>query len=431
MTAKLREASGETKRLADITRTSATAQLQKFWNKISDLGFKVIENTKFFEKLGRSIDGIDWESAANFVTGKLVPALNTVGHVIKNVIWPAINKTVTIVKTALAPVLYLAKKLFGEVGKSGEGLAEVLGVLGALWVAYRIKLVAAMAINAVGYFINLTKQISAAGIAQSTLNTKTVAGTASLKGAIGAVGKLNTAFIGLGAFAAGWTIGTILRQKLVDPLIESLHQARELQSIVKEGERGELGMYTTGALEKKKKKLEKGVVEEKEGLRDLSTMVPMMGAFGAMPQMKGKKLQEYEKTQQKIQDTINKKIMDRQRQNIERYSAPETGHIPMSGFDDFGVASVMRNQLKLDQKVATETRRFQDDMRRANMQKSAGGPVSATTKVEIGPTNNTFHITGSDPKEVGNIVDKKIRAHDRRIENAAKQLQRNTGAGEF
>jgi TP901 family phage tail tape measure protein len=228
---RLNDAAGETQRLAEITRQSARNQIKKFWKDIQGLGFQIINETKLFEKLGNAVKEIDWQAASDFITGTLVPALNGLGKIINNVIIPAIGNTIDIVKTVLTPVLWLLDKLFGKISESGEGLAEVLGVLGALWVAYRVKVMAAMAIGVIQHFVQLAKSISGASASMGVMNTKTVSTTKSLKGTVGAVGKLNSAFSVLAAGAFGWEIGTLIHDNLIDPVMKANHEVVRLMEM--------------------------------------------------------------------------------------------------------------------------------------------------------------------------------------------------------
>jgi TP901 family phage tail tape measure protein len=127
--AKLRNVSGETKRLADITRQSASRQMQNFWNKVSDLGFTIIEETKLFDRLGKALDGIDWKAATDFITESLLPVLSDVGAVIVDYLWPAIRIVSGALNTVLSPaiegILSLLSLLRGEGSSVSDSLNSI------------------------------------------------------------------------------------------------------------------------------------------------------------------------------------------------------------------------------------------------------------------------------------------------------------------
>jgi TP901 family phage tail tape measure protein len=124
--AKLRNVSGETKRLADITRQSASRQMQNFWNKVSDLGFTIIEETKLFDRLGKALDGIDWKAATDFITESLLPVLSDVGAVIVDYLWPAVKIVSGALNTVLSPAIDGILGLLSLLRDEGSSVSDSL-----------------------------------------------------------------------------------------------------------------------------------------------------------------------------------------------------------------------------------------------------------------------------------------------------------------
>jgi TP901 family phage tail tape measure protein len=126
LTEKLRNASGETKRLADITRTSASAQMQKFWNQLSNIGFTIIEETQLFEKLGKVLGDIDWGAVSKVITKKFIPSLMSVVKTFSKFVVPVLGVFSEAVSSVLLPAMELVTFVFGAASKQGEGFSETL-----------------------------------------------------------------------------------------------------------------------------------------------------------------------------------------------------------------------------------------------------------------------------------------------------------------
>jgi TP901 family phage tail tape measure protein len=335
MAEALRNAGGETKRLAEITRTSATAQMQKFWNKVSNLGFTIIEETDLFGKLGKAVDGIDWTAAANFVINDVVPALTTVGRIIRNVVFPALKMTGEHLKTILSPALSIIEALFGSVGESGEGLAKVLSYLGTLWVAYRGYLMAIKAIGMIQWFTSLTASIVGAGKAQATLNTNTQATNASLKGSVKQFGLLNSAMAVVAAGVAGWTIGTVIHDQLIEPLAKATDTLQKLKLEIEDTEAKGLEGRTAGLLEVDVETADKALKLEKEqqATLDIAQSLTGMGGMGGMgaglglgPERKAdtEKIEDFKK---RAQEQL---AIRRTEENIRRFEIGAEAEIPVA-----------------------------------------------------------------------------------------------------
>lgn len=326
-TSDFRALSGETKRLAEITRTSATAQMQRFWNKISNLGFTLIEETNLFGKLGKAVDGVDWKKAADFVMNKMVPAVNKVGRIIRNVLYPALVMTAENVKTLFAPALLAIEKLFGKTGESGEGLAKVLSYLGTLWVAHKGYLLAVKAVGMIQWFTSLIVKISAAGTAQGVLNAKTIATNRSLMASVKGFGALNSMMGVFAAGVAGWTIGTIIHDQLVDPLMKATQELERLKAEIADTEKRGIENRNSAMLEEDKKTAEKAIKLQKDTSKKTDWMMQTatgMGGYGFGIAEKDKSDTKEVKRLDTFKTNVEEQILIKKtEENIKRFDTEE------------------------------------------------------------------------------------------------------------
>lgn len=355
MTEKLRAANGETKRLAEIIRSSASAQMQRFWNKVTDLGFTIIENTKLFDKLGKAVDGIDWEKAAAFVTDKMVPALVKTGDFIANVLWPGFKHGAELLEQIFTPALWLVEKAFGAAADGGDGLATAIGVLIAAWGAYRGALVALRAIDMIAYFASLVKGAAAATVGQQALTAATAEGTAAMGAATAAAGALNIALGVVAAGVAGWTIGSIIYKELIEPLQNAADAARKFDEEYRHSRENENNQNRTkGVLESDLSIAEKKLRGQESGFK--FTADEMAAFKGKRPEdftseqkmrlVKDKtknirfeafqKFSEQQDTRDYINRTRNRIAVKNTEANVSKYGADQSNpenyqSIPQSG----------------------------------------------------------------------------------------------------
>ena len=133
LTKSLRDASGETKRLAEITRKSASAQMQKFWNQLTNIGFTIIEETQLFDKLGKMMESIDWKGVSRFITDTFIPGIMGVAKVISNFVIPVIDVLADALSTVLGPAIEVIADRFEWLNSKGDSfktkLAEIVAAL--------------------------------------------------------------------------------------------------------------------------------------------------------------------------------------------------------------------------------------------------------------------------------------------------------------
>lgn len=228
MSDSLRGATGETQRIADMMRQSATAQMAQFKNKLRDVGFEIIEKTGVVGKLTKAINDIDWKSVYETIRKDVIPAFKTVGKIISGTVIPAFRTAWDTISNVLSPAVKLLSKLFGTLSGESKVAANVLGGLISLWVTYRGYLLATKAVGIISWFRQLITSIGATTVAQGALNTEVAATNKTWWAQVKAVGKLQSALGALTAFVVGWEIGTILHDKLVEPFMAARHEQRLL-----------------------------------------------------------------------------------------------------------------------------------------------------------------------------------------------------------
>jgi TP901 family phage tail tape measure protein len=126
LTERLRDAGGETKRLAEIIRKSASAQMQRFWNKLSEIGFEIIEETRLFDRLGAALKRVDWKSVSKFITERLIPAFLGVAQAIKNYILPVVGVLSDAFGMVLGPAIDFITGRFNRLNKNGASFKSAL-----------------------------------------------------------------------------------------------------------------------------------------------------------------------------------------------------------------------------------------------------------------------------------------------------------------
>jgi tape measure domain-containing protein len=100
--------------------------------------------------------------------------------------------------------------------------------------------------------------------------------------ATGAVGGLQSAFYALGAFAAGWGIGTILYDQLVKPFMEARHQANMLRQEHLHTMSGDLEKKNSAVLEGDLNRVKKIINQEKRALPSSKRTSAFVGGMAAM-----------------------------------------------------------------------------------------------------------------------------------------------------
>lgn len=135
---------------------------------------------------------------------------------------------------------------------------------------------------AIGIFYGISMAVKVANTAMTLFNTLANINLGPLK-AVGAfmgktlpmkigastaaVGIFQTALIGLGAFVAGWAIGTILHEKLVEPFMKARHQARMLRAEHEHTMSGDLAKRNEAVLEGDLTRVNKLIAEEEKALQ--------------------------------------------------------------------------------------------------------------------------------------------------------------------
>lgn len=142
----------------------------------------------------------------------------------------------------------------------GKKIAVGIGVFYGLTAAIKVTTVAMNLFNASSKF-NLVPAKAFGQYMGGTLPKQINKGTL-------AVGALQTAMVGVGAFVAGWEVGTILHEKLVEPFMKARHEAEMLEKEHKQTMAGDLSKRNSAMLKSDIKRAEK-VIENKETETDL------------------------------------------------------------------------------------------------------------------------------------------------------------------
>jgi hypothetical protein len=135
---------------------------------------------------------------------------------------------------------------------------------------------------AIGIFYGISMAVKVANTAMTLFNTLANINLGPLK-AVGAfmgktlpmkigastaaVGIFQTALIGLGAFVAGWAIGTILHEKLVEPFMKARHQAKMLRAEHEHTMSGDLAKRNEAVLEGDLTRVNKLIAAEEKALQ--------------------------------------------------------------------------------------------------------------------------------------------------------------------
>lgn len=180
---------------------------------------------------------------------------------------------------------------FDEIVEKAKLIGKGIVVFYALTTAIKIA-TAAMKVFQFAMNINLGPAKKAAAFMKTDM-------TAAIGSSTKAAGGLTKAFGALGAFAAGWEIGDIIREKLVDPIIEAQFQLHELAMEVADTQRRDLTKRSSELLkrdlatvDKTRNALEKDVI---------TSYLPGMGFFKDMGRL------GLNKSQQRLESALASK----------------------------------------------------------------------------------------------------------------------------
>ena len=449
-TQALREANGEHERLAETMRMSASAQLEMFRNKLRDVGFEIIENTGVIGELTSAVKNIDWKNVYRVISEDVVPALKTTGRIITETLIPAFQRAYRLVSAIFNPAIELAGALFGKAGKSGQFLERVLGYLITAWVTYRAILVATKAVGILQWLATFIVRLNGATAAQSAMNTQAMVTNKTLGNQVGAFGKIQGAMAVLGAFAAGWTIGTVIHEELVDPIMKARHELKELTAEFEANKKQQDAprKKTYGAALddlKTAKKMQQHWATELKKSKDF-------GYLGrGWVRHETKKLEEATAEVERLEKLV---ASERQKSNIRRFGEVGAEQWEPQSFADnyvsyggriveqdenwgnpFGMTQMPLAPMYSQESEDTQFQRVDPlmdyvDMTPAILEQTELAKQKAiadaeyqkksleamtrnetrnvTTNIEIGPTSVKIDAKGMDPAEVGRVVEKTL-----------------------
>lgn len=266
------------KELGDMLGVSAekVAQLSRRGKLSSDVMTKVFE--KMTSKGGIFFEGMKIASAT--LTGKVSTLKDNVGLVaaeLGTVLAPVLKDTTdylidvskqakqwiiqnkAIIRTRLDEFIKKIPEYIEKIVYWGPKIAYLVGTFYAITGAVKVTNTAMTLFNTLAN-INLGPLKAVGAFMGKTLPMKIGVSTA-------AVGIFQTALIGLGAFVAGWAIGTILHEKLVEPFMKARNQARMLRAEHEHTMSGDLARRNEAVLEGDLTRVNKLIAAEEKALQ--------------------------------------------------------------------------------------------------------------------------------------------------------------------
>lgn len=312
---ELENSSGTMDKVAEQMEKSVAKKWDRLKSRVVDTGISVLEQTDLFGKLGSAVESIDWNSVSSTISNTIIPALQKAGTIISDVVFPAIKNAAHLIEAVFDPVIWLASKALDGASKGGQGLAKVIGTLIALWATYRAATVAMMAVDLVRYFASLIRKLTDTAAAQTAL-------TGATTGTTTAMGLLSKAVGVVGAAFAGWTIGTIIREQIVDPALEAIQTIDRLKQSVEDSRKKDEEILKGKKPEKAVSVLESDLKEREKLLkteRDRDTQ----RKFDAQSRgiyLGDEKSPEVLKLEAEVANLKNRIILENKKKQIEKYS---------------------------------------------------------------------------------------------------------------
>lgn len=435
MTESLRGANGETKRLAEMMRSSGAAQIDTFKNDLRDLGFEIIEETGVIGHLTGAVKSIDWKKAYDVIRTDVIPALKTFGGIVTGTIIPGLQRAYEVVSTVLTPVISLLSVAFGKLSGEGKTLSKILGDMIALWVAYRGYLLAVKATNMAKWFIDLAKQIAGTTAAQGALNTQTAATNATLGKSVKQFGLLKSAAALFAAGVAGWEIGTVIHDQVVEPLAKAQHELALLNAEVADTMGRDVSKRSHAQLKRDIETVDKFT----EGLKEdaILSNLPGMGFFQDAQLLAAKKEKErltaakdaaYYRERKEGQSFIEQ-FEDETPTGVftpEAFdTAPMQAPIPLAPLpesprvspeDTARYQESVREQTEIAKQKALTDAEYQRQSLEALRANAAPAPVNQN--IEVGPTTINMEVKSSDPAAIAREVKRQqdLRDKNQRLE---------------
>jgi hypothetical protein len=435
MTTSLRDANGETERLAEMMRSSGAAQIDTFKNDLRDLGFEIIEETGVIGHLTGAVKSIDWKKAYETVRTDVIPALKQAGRIITGTIIPAFQRAYDIVSTALTPVFNLLSAAFGKLSGEGKTLSKILGDMIALWLAYRGYLLAVKATNMAKWFIDLAKQMAGATAAQGALNTQTAATNVTLGKSVKQFGLLKSAAALFAAGVAGWEIGTIIHDQVVEPLAKARHDLEMMNAEVASTMRLDLSKRGSKQLEKDIESVDK----LSQGIKD----DPIMDWIPGLGVQRDAQLLYAKRERARLtagRDAALRREREEKQTFVERLpeeapmgvftpesfdAAPIEAPIPMAPLaesprvspeDTARYQESVREQTEIAKQKSLTDAEYQRQSLEALRANAAPAPVNQN--IEVGPTTINMEVKSSDPAAISREVKRQqdLRDKNQRLE---------------
>jgi tape measure domain-containing protein len=259
--------------------------------------------------------------------------------------WIIQNKA--IIKTKLDEFIKKIPDYLEKIVYWGPKIAYLVGTFYAITGAVKIANGAMTLFNTLAN-INLGPLKAVGAFMGKTLPMKIGTSTA-------AVGVFQTALVGLGAFVAGWAIGTILYEKLVDPLIAARGEALRLRDELEDTLSKDLSKRNTAMLQSDIEKADKAIDLEKK--MPTPFHVASLSHYGAGAISQIQMVEAITRAREGKAALQSAKYFRQQQENIERYSgdAPVSDEWSMSTQSPYVTKSVSSHKEEVEITIKDET----------------------------------------------------------------------------
>lgn len=252
---------------------------------------KAEEYNDMMNRLGRTVKGFLVD-----VISPLLPELTKLADSTRK--WMVANKG--IISTKFLEFIKKVPEYMEDIAYWGKKIAKYVAVFYGLSAAVKVASAAMWLLNT----SSKAAALSVGGVGKAGAKIDAIPGKANA--AAGSIGKIQGAMGALAAFAVGWEIGTIIHDKLVEPLMEANQRLYDLSLDINDTMGRDLSKRNTAQLQQDIKTVNKAEAEIEKNV--LLNYLPGMDTWKNLG-MEGAKY-----NREKLQSALNTK------QNKERYA---------------------------------------------------------------------------------------------------------------
>lgn len=403
---QLQNASGNTARIAEIMRKTVRKQFADIINNAEDVGLSFLENTNLLGRLSSALKKIDWKAASKWVDGKLLPALESLGAILVDVVLPVLGELAVFIRDTIFPVVSGAAKFFRELTGDGAALAKALAGLLKIWIGFKVL----KGLMAFGEIIAGFRAVAGAAGAASTASA-------------GLLGNLNAIAM---AGAAGVGIGTILYQGLVKPFQDARKEAGDYFAFLEMRQKGKLSPEKMSD-ELLKTEIDKGKRAIKEGGVYLDTE-DWIKARKDVERMQGELEQRRIGGKLKAGEAQLQAQAPKMSQVKPDLWSPPTSESTILIKDLATSAKLGEQQLASLAKIEAHQRKM---ITLAEQRSAPKVKQPANVNVTVAPANITITTTGSNQTEIEKILDAHARKNTLAMSAAVRNAAREVAAYEY